>query len=650
MDQPKRRGRFLWDGLNRGTAWVYRRVGRSPIGRLMTGYRRAEQSLGRGLGRSIHRNGRHACHPMSPARLRLLEAVEAGRLFAGLRGLFAALFACPAYLYGLFGVSYGMVGVGLYIVSLLTERIADLSMGYLVLSALFVLLSLPLAVSRRSLADTLGGGRFSRLVLVTFLGIPPDRLSRPRGRTPAVLTYLFILLGLGGGVAAYFVGLWVIPLCLFALSILGLIFTYPEAGVVLSTVFLPVIWLDNRALWVLAGLILLTWCSFALKLLFLHRSAHVGLLDGVILLFGVLLLLSGLTGAVVNADTVLQGLLLFVCLSDYFLIVNLMTTRAYIRRCLLGVAVSVGLVTLLSYLRQISVDELGWLAGSRGGDALIDFVGTSLEHLSELWVEQSSFFLVLVFPWLYALTVYAARLRHRILWLALVALDLFLVLMGGSISGLLCVLCGALIFLLLLDHRWLSATLVSLPAMATGGCWLLYFHPPVEAAALVLSRSLWYRSQLHGSLWQMVLDHPAGIGFGEACFSAVYPAYATPHLGAVTDFRSLFYEVLLGLGWAGLAVFVLLLFLFFQKGFTALRHTSAPRDRAMILGGIASLAVTLIFGTVRSFISAPRVFFTVLLVIALCSAYENVLFDESDVLSAEDGGSPREEDRIYRQS
>ena len=37
----------------------------------------------------------------------------------------------------------------------------------------------------------------------------------------------------------------------------------------------------------------------------------------------------------------------------------------------------------------------------------------------------------------------------------------------------------------------------------------------------------------------------------------------------------------------------------------------------------------------------------VILVIALCSAYENVIFDENDVLRARWTDSPEQEDRVY---
>lgn len=146
----------------------------------------------------------------------------------------------------------------------------------------------------------------------------------------------------------------------------------------------------------------------------------------------------------------------------------------------------------------------------------------------------------------------------------------------------------------------------------------------------------------------MVWDHPAGIGIGDATFRAVYPAYAAPDLGAVTESGSLYFELLLSYGWAGLLLFAGVIFLFIQKSLTCLGHTADRRDRAMILGGVTSIVGALIFGTVRSFITSPRVFFTLTLVLALCSAYENLIFDESDVLTARQAGTPTEEDRVFR--
>ena len=177
--------------------------------------------------------------------------------------------------------------------------------------------------------------------------------------------------------------------------------------------------------------------------------------------------------------------------------------------------------------------------------------------------------------------------------------------------------------------------------------WITYVYPLSDALQTILSRSRLYKSQLADSLWAMCLDHPGGIGVGEQAFVSVYPTYAAPDLGAVTDSGNLFFEITLSFGWPGFILAVAVLLLFLQKSMTCLRHTAASTDRAMILGGVTSLVGMTVFGAVRSFITAPRVFFTVILVIALCSAYENVIFDENDVLRARWTDSPEQEDRVY---
>lgn len=640
------RRRYLWDNLNRGTAKLYALIAHSWLGRWLSGYRKADDALAKGR----RYPGRHRCTPMSPARLRLLTAVESGRLFSGIRALFHALFCLPMALYGLFLLFYGLFGVALYFALPYVYPALAPEPRHLILSAGVALLSLPAVLTKKSLAETLGTGGLSRLVFVRLLGIPEDRMEPKRQKMPVVLPYVTVLLSLLAAEGALFLHPLLIPAALLGVGMLGLIFTYPEAGVVISTALLPVIWLHRGWLYPLCALILLTWLSFGVKLLFLHRTIRFGLLDTTVLIFGGLILLSGFTGTAVTADSVVRSLMLFICLSDYFLIVNLMTTREYIRRCLLGVGISVAVVTLLSYLRIISVDGLGWLEGSRAGNAIIAGVEYGIEQLSGLWVEHSELYLVVLFPWLYAYLCHTKRLLRRVAGLLCVGLDLALIVMTDSVSALFSILVVTVAFFLLLSYKGLSASLVALPAAVCGTLWVTYLYPISEGMRTVLSRSRHFKELLSDSLWRMVLDHPAGIGIGEEAFAAVYPAYAAPDLGAVTDSGNLYFELLIGYGFPGLILFAAVIFLFIQKGMTCLGYTTATKDRAVILGGVTSMLGVLIFGSVRSFITSPRVFFTVMLVIALCSAYENIIFDESDVLTAKRAGSPTEEDRIYLRS
>jgi hypothetical protein len=641
MAKTTRKG-ILWHTLNRGTARLYGLIAGSWLGRICTGYRKLDDAFAKGR----RYPGRHRCTPMSPSRLRLLTAVESGYLFKGIGALSHALFCLPLWLYGLFLLVYGLLGVaGYFTLPLIYKAIAP-DLEHLVLSAVLALLAIPLMLTKKTLAETMGTGRLPYLIFVRFLGIPQDRLEQPRQRIPAVLPYLTVFLSLLSAVGALLTHPLLIPAILLGAGALGLVFTYPEAGVVLSTVLLPAIWLDRNLLIPLCAVILLTWLSYGVKLLFLHRTIRFGLLDTVVLIFGCLILLSGFTGVATSRESALTGVLLFICLSDYFLIVNLMTTREYIRRCLLGVGISVVVVTLLAYLRIVPVDDLSWLEGSRGGNAIIAGMEDLIEKLSGLWLEHSELYLVLVFPWLYAYLGHTKRLLRRVSALVFIALDMALIFMTDSVSALFCIIAVTVLFILLSGYKGLSAGLIALPAVACGGLWVSYLFPISESVRVILSRSRHFKALLSESLWKMVLDHPAGIGIGDTAFREIYPSYAAPDLGAVTESGSLYFELLLGYGWAGLLIFAALLFFFFQKGLTCLGYTADRRDRAMILGGITSMVGALIFGSVRSFITSPRVFFTLILVIALCSAYENLIFDESDVLTARRAGTPTEEDRV----
>lgn len=645
QNQPrKRKNNLLWDGLNRGTSRLYGILAGSFLGRALTAYRKADDQLAKGR----RYPGRHRCTPMSPARLHVLRTVESSYLFGGLRGLFSLLLRCPTAYYGLFGLFYGLMGVLLYFVMPLVTDALVLPFSHAVISAVIAVLSFPLTLTAKPLAVSVERSAVCRLIFLRFLGIPRDRLQIEYNKAPRLGYYIVCFLGLAGAVGAMFISPLLLPLLLLAMGLLGMIFTYPETGVVLFTVMLPAVWLDKQFLMVTVVLILLTWCSYAVKLLFLHRTMRFGLLDRVMLLFGILAVALDVVRGPASAETVWQSVCLSVCLSSYFLIVNLMTTREYIRRSLVGVGVSVVVVTLLSYFRNIPIDSLAWLEGSRAGDFIIARFRSGVEHLSGLWVEHSELYLVLAFPWLYAYMLHTKRLFRKIMGALFIALDLLLVFMTGSVSALFCIAGVTVLFLLLLGHKWLSAGIVALPVVGCGLYWFTYLYPVSDAIQTILSRSRLYKSQLADSLWQMVGDHPGGIGIGDEAFAAVYPSYAAPDLGAVTDSGSLFFEVLLGYGWVGLLLGLVIVFLFLQKSLTCLRCAVVTKDKAMILGGVTSILGMVVFGSVRSFITSPRVFFTVVLVVALCSSYENVLFDENDVREAEWMGSSQGEDRFFR--
>ena len=651
-ESPKSRRRVrsgvIWPWLNRGTARFYAALRYSVWGRFMTGYRNdAFRSADKSSYAEVCRTS-----PASPARERLIGAVESCGPVRGARALFSGLFDCPTACYGLFWLLYGLFSMLIYALGPRLLESFVRNRGNLIVSIALSAAACPLLFSRRTLAESIGHSAIASRFLVGFFAIPRDRLTHtgrrfPQAAIPPALG-LSCLLGALASVATLVISPWVIPAVLLAIALVGAVFAYPETGVILVTLMLPLVWLDQKSLvWVVA-LILLTWCSFGLKLLTRHCTMRFGPLEWVLLILGGLILAMGFTGRGVCAESIWQSVALAVCLSAYFLLVNLVNTRALVRRCLMGVGISVVVVTALAYVRRIPVESLLWLEGSRAGNAIIDGVHNAVEQLSQLWVDHSELYLVLAFSWIYAYMLHTKRLLRKFLGALFIFLELFLIIMTRSVSALLCVALMTVLFLLMLGNKWLSAAILALPATVCGACWLQYLYPVSDRMLTTLSRSRLYKTQLSESLWRMVWDHPAGIGVGDRAFAMVYPAYAAPDLGGVTDCGSVYFEILLNYGWPGLLEWAAVAVLFIRKSFSALSHVVVGKDRAMILGGVTSFLGLMIFGCVRSFITSPRVFFTVILVMALCSAYENILFEERAVDLARWQGSDDSENRLYR--
>lgn len=643
--KPRRIGSRIWYELNRGTACFYRTLRDSVWGRAMTSYRREGASADSSSPKSALRY-----KPPSPARQRLADALSASIPIRGFRAVFGGLLDSPTACYGMFGLVYGIFSI---LFSRLGSETWVREPGSLIFSILVAVLSLPLLFSKNSFSVSLGHSAAVRRVFVGFLGIPQDRLTHiiPK-RPPSGL--LLALLGAGGlgilaSVASLVISSWIIPLAVLVFVLLGMVFAYPETGVVLFTLMLPLLWLDNRNQVAVVVLILLTWCSYIVQLLLARRTIRFDKLDCIFLVMGLMILIMGFTGYGVTAESIWQSVSLAVCLSGYFLIVNLVNSRGLLRRCLVGVAISVVVVTVLAYIRRIPVENLMWLEGSRAGDAIIQGVNNAVHRLTQLWVDHSELYLVLVFSWLYAYLLHTKRLLRKFVGGVFVLLDLALILMTDSVSAMVCVAAVTILFLLMLGHKWLSVGILALPAVICGGCWIQYLFPVSEGLRTVLSRSRLYKEQLSESLWRMVKDHPAGIGVGTDAFRAVYPAYAAPDLGAVTESGNILFEILLSYGWAGLVIFLAATIFFLQKCFSALRCASVSKDRAILMGGVTSLLGMGIFGTVRSFMTSPRVFFTIMLVVAVCSTYGNILFEEHDVEEAMWERNDNNEDRILRQ-
>ena len=91
---------------------------------------------------------------------------------------------------------------------------------------------------------------------------------------------------------------------------------------------------------------------------------------------------------------------------------------------------------------------------------------------------------------------------------------------------------------------------------------------------------------------------------------------------------------LLDMGIPGLLVFLFMAFLLIQKTLTCLKVCESTNDTVRILGGLTAWIGLLIYGLVSNTLANPAVMMTVIVVLSVCNAFQNVVFDRWDMVVA----------------
>ncbi len=628
--------------IDRMTARLYRSLAHSLLGRCLTGYHREPTALLSGETRA------RGIRAMSDRRCRIVRAAEGSRILAAVRQLMHLLADCPARLYGLFFLLYGIVCILIRLLQPFLTAGRSLDLHGIIYSGILALVAVPFVLTGRSLAGACGSGRAGYALTCRLFGIPADRVACPCTEVPAALFYVLAVLGGGAAAATVWIHPLIIPAGILAAGLLCVVLSFPETGVALSALMLPAVWIWESALYVLAVLILLTWIGYGFKLLLMHRSFRLGRLDVVMLLFGCLLLGGGLFSVDFSGAGLRQGLLLAVFLSEYFLIVNLMNTRAALRRCMGGVGAALVLIVLLSCFRLLPEEFSGWLEEYRLGAVLTDGMRTAASFLNALWSAGFEQCLVLVLPWLFVFLLSCRRPLTAVPCIGLTVLCGWLIWRTHSLLGIATATVGCLLFALLYGHTSLTVIIGLFPLTATGGLWYLYFHPIPELISW-LDSTVREGTERHLRLWsgvfRMIADYPTGVGLGSEAFRAVYPWYAEPGAATAGSASSLYLDLLTTLGIPGLAVALAALWLFCCKSFTCLRRCRDRWDRTVIIAGLCTVVNFMLLGIFRSVGISPQLFFCLILIMGTGSSLASVCAGEHEVLAAERRGeTPERED------
>lgn len=522
----------------------------------------------------------------------------------------------PLKSYGKATFFFGVYTILVYLIRLIVPNLTESDFGCFITGLVLCLISLPMLLSKESLARALDSGVITNMLCSEFLGYRKEsfEITLKSSRTKSnILIFLGMLLGM---VTIFIHPLYLILTILLLLALI-IVLNTPEIGILLSIFFLPFLSFFESPSTILATIVFITVISYFIKLIRGKRLLKIELLDLAVLLFFALIFFSGAITA--GGQKGWTEVLLSCCLLfGYFLTVNLIRTAQWLKRCALALISSGTIVAILGILQYF-------------------FAAVSVET----WVDQQYFseisnravslfenpnvlasFLVLILPFVLLAFLRASRGKEKTLYLISLLSVLFCIVLTWSRGAWLAVIASVLVFGLIYSKKTLRTifffllTLPMLSVILPGS-----FKHRFMSIGNLADSSTAYRYYTWKGSWNIVGDYFwSGIGYGPTAYQTVYPQYAYAGIEAAEHSHSLFLQILIGLGIAGLIAFFCILFLAAQMNFEYLKNGKNEASRFFIIAAMCSILGALVMGFFDFIWYNYRIFFLFWVVLGLACA------------------------------
>lgn len=588
------------------------------LGKVFTSYTGVRNKLSKGFfGTYIFNNG----------RIR--------RLFRRIRRFFAAnLESCltvslatrainkicslPLQYFGNFGLFFGVYTIIVYCIKFFIPGIEPAPVSHLLTGIFVAVPSIPLVFSRLGLANAVKSSVIGRAVFKHTFGFTEESFNKKN--TTRSKGNIMLFFGLLAGISTLVIHPLVIVIAIFALVFLALIAITPEIGVLLTIAIIPFLTFSSAPSTWLAVLVIITAFFYGIKLIRGKRIFKLEAVDIAVLLFGVLMLLSSLFSVSGRASAI-SATLSFVLLFGYFLLVNLMRTGAWIKRCILALITSASIVAVIGIFEFLFGENSNmWLDQS--------FHGIIKTRVVSLFENPNilSVFLVMVFPFVLAILTRAKDRNSKFLTYTLIVVFVASTVFTWSRGAWIALLAGTLLFAILYSRksfRIFGVIILSIPII------------PILIPTSVLERfmsisnfadsSIAYRIYTWKGTLNAIKDYWfCGIGYGDEAFRAVYPSYSYSGIEATPHSHSLILQLILGMGVIGFAVFCIALFFAFQKNFEYIKENPKGSNTVYIIASVVSIASALIMGVFDYIWYNQRIFYLFWIILAIGCAFVRV--------------------------
>ncbi len=491
----------------------------------------------------------------------------------------------PLKLYGSFLLTFGSYTLLMYFMHLALPVMGEADSDYIYVGGVVCIIALPLYFSSLSLAEAVRRGKITAALFVDVFGYKDENFQDKYNKKNSK-PVISVLLGLCAGLSTALFHPLLILLALALFVLCTVIIITPEIGVLLTLFGLPFFSLFSNPTLLLTAFVIVTSFSYIIKIVRGKRILKLELVDISVLFFIVMTLFAGAV-TVGGKSSYYAALISCVLIFGYVLVVNLIRTEAWLRRCTMALVSSgavVALAGVLQYMLGYSVNN--WLDRSY----FPDIAGRATSVF-----DNPNFlgaYLALVLPIAIYRTVTVKSRSARLLGFIVCMLMTVCTVFTWSRGAWLAVIISVVIFFMVFSRKTLRA-LYALVALIP----FLPFVLPSNVVSRFMSigsmadSSTSYRVYTwRGSIALFKDNFFGGIGYGAEAFERLYPAYAYAGMESAVHSHSLYLQIMISMGIGGLACFALIILFYFQK---SLEYMKAPVSRESMLLCAASACATL---------------------------------------------------------
>lgn len=544
---------------------IYKKLGRGFYGNMLTSNvsleKKAKSSMLFGLARKA-KWGERVSRPFKHA---VAACFENSLILTKIRSFAESLLYCAQRAHGVFILSFGLYVEIVFFIKLALSGDGILGADYtpMLVGAVLTVSSLPLIFSTQTLAEGIKESKIASAIVFSLIGANPEAFSKDIRKKDHLYTPFIagMILGL--------LSIVVNPLYLVA-AIIAVILVYtvvilPEFGLFVLAAAAPF-----APTMVLAAMTVFITMCVLLKVICGKRSIKFELLDLAVFLFLTITLLGGIISPDISGS-IKPALMYTVFMLAYFLIANLIRTRALLEKCLWGMTASLLVVSAYGIIQYIfGFGAVTWQDTSMFSD-ISGRVFSTFDNPNVL-----AEYLIMLIPLSMALLLGSQKRTNRALALVTLTSSVLCLVFTWSRGAWLGFIFGVLVFLLIYSKKILAALF--------GLCALIPFLPFVLPDSIInrfssigniADSSTSYRVNIWRGVVRMLEDHWfTGIGTGLPAFSKVYPAYSLSGIESAPHAHNLFLQIITEHGVFALLIFLVLLFLFIQNVFSFNKYES----------------------------------------------------------------------------